>query len=76
MVMADIHCYHDNGSSNLFHSSPEEMIHIQIFDFYYIFDYLMRISFIKASWEYFHLIRPLEISLELWTNIQYFYSQY
>jgi len=27
--MADIHCYDDSGSSTLFHSSPEEMIHIQ-----------------------------------------------
>ena len=30
MDIVDIHCYYDNGSSSLFHSSAEEMIYIQM----------------------------------------------
>jgi len=30
MDMAGIHCYDDNSSHSLFHSSAEEMIHIQM----------------------------------------------
>ena len=34
MDMADIHCYCDIGSSTLFHSSAQEMIHIHHIMFY------------------------------------------
>ena len=50
MDVAGIHCYDDNGSCSLFHSSAKEMIHIQLdrISNLILFDFACRRFFLKS----------------------------